>query len=71
MTAAKNLNENSVEISQLTEITDLRDYYHSVELSETSQAILALKKIATVDATRELTQLYADCLWRKIKIEII
>jgi HEAT repeat protein len=71
MTAAKKLNEKNIEINQLTEITELRDYYHSVELSETSQAIAALKKIASVDATRELTQLYVDCLWRKIKIEII
>ncbi len=71
MTAVKKINENNIDISQLTEITALRDYYHSVDLWETSQAIEALKKMASVDATRELIQLYVDCLWRKIKIEII
>lgn len=71
MSAAKKIDKKGVSILDLTDINELRDYYHSIDLNETLMAVTALKKIGTVDATRELTQLYADCLWRKIKIEII
>ncbi len=71
MTAAKNSDVLSPKISEMTEISELRDFYHSVDLNETSQAVGALKKMGSVDATRELIQLYHECLWRKIKIEII
>lgn len=62
---------NQINISELQDISELRNYYHSINLSETSCAISALGKLKTSDASRELIQLYYDCLWRKIKIEII
>ncbi len=58
-------------ISTITEIEKLRPYYYSDNLNETFEAIQALKKMNTVDASRELIQIYNDSLWRKIKIEVI
>lgn len=70
MSAVKKI-ENKVSVLEVTEISELRHYYHAVDLNETLMAIAVLKKMATVDASRELIQLYSDCVWRKIKIEII
>ncbi len=71
MSAAKKINNLSNTISELMEISELRHYYHSVDINETLAAIKALKTIGTVDASRELIQLYNECLWRKVKIEVI
>lgn len=65
------MSAKKINISEIQDISDLRNYYHSINLNETSLAIQVLKTLQTADASRELIQLYNECLWRKIKIEII
>ena len=62
---------SDLDIKNIADIEVLRSYYHSINIENTYDAILALKKINSVDSSRELIQLYNECLWRSIKIEIL
>lgn len=52
-------------------VSDLRKYYHSLDLSEVNSTIEKLRELNSVDSARELIGLFQNCVWRETKFEII
>lgn len=51
--------------------TDQKNHIYSLNTEDTRKAIRQIAETQTIDATRELIQLYFHCLWRETQIDIL